>query len=101
MSGSYKLTIPKSRGELADLLGWLALAGPDFEGGIPGHDIDAAFDELIGGIDNVAAELSPEAESDLRGGAKTVRAAFESGDLKAGITELERLIAILEPPIRN
>jgi hypothetical protein len=53
MARPYKLTIPKTKAELYDLLGWMVLECPDFHLDWPGRDINTSFEELNQGLLNV------------------------------------------------
>jgi hypothetical protein len=89
MAHPYKLTVPTSRGELEDFLGWMALAGPDFAGGLPGRDIDTAFDELSLGLRNV---FEPGPSLDLfEAMSDELRRYFEGNDLKRAIELIDQM----------
>ena len=93
MAYPYKLTIPQSKGELEDLLGWMVLSCPDFSRDWPGANIDPAFEELQLGIERVV-EQEPKRATLLRM-AQQVRTQCEAKCLKDAIQVLDAMSELL------
>ncbi len=106
MPGPYKPYIPKTTGELWDLIGGLMLDAPKFvdkSGYFPGRSIDTEFVALNGGIDAVRKKIGEERHAALRALSDRMRMLFEAdpedktGEAQAGRQMFFEMEEILRP----
>ena len=106
----YVLTIPETKGDLNDHLGFMMLSSPTFidkTGYFPTYTIDTAFIELNEGLSRLRKRLGEERYLALREMSDRMRALFEAdpedvtGDAKKGrriILEMEELLLQSKKP---
>ncbi len=94
MTAPYKLTVPRTKGELDDHLGMMVLSCPDFDDSLlPGRDKGAIFEELQLGIEGVV-QPGPTREAMLEM-CEQVRSFCDAQRIKAAIQVLEAMAELL------
>jgi hypothetical protein len=84
------MLVPRSKGELVDLLGWMIMTSPRFSTEIVHDgDMDLAFDTLAKGIE--ATNLPAVARSILNGLSDEACAHFQAGNERAGNRRLHEM----------
>src|SRR5690606_19413796 len=76
--------VPKTIGEIMDHLADMTLTAPQFadrSGLLPGRNIDTAFAELIGGLENVRKQVGEESYTQLIELSARMRSHFEADPL--------------------
>lgn len=100
----YEPVVPRTVGEVMELLGWMMIYAPSFEdktGYFPGQSIETEFMALDEGLKNIRKKVGDEKYTALTNISRRMRSLFEadpqdqSGDSVAGrnlILEMEDLL---------
>jgi hypothetical protein len=84
--------VPKTLGQLYDLLSAMSISGPDLRSLMfPEQNIESCFSQVLDGLDQVSNKLGPVGYERLRVAAETAQSLYKSNGYREGVNLLQHM----------